>query len=75
MGDEGGTIEEGGGMLVMTHAIVNPALSSGGAIEEIRASTTGARAEVVGADGEDTKTTWVDEGGRAIGSETLAATI
>lgn len=60
---EGGTTKEEGAMLVTTLAIVNPALSSHSAIEEIGANTVGARAKVPGVAGGDAKTTRVDEGG------------
>ena len=46
---KGGTIEEGGGMLVMTLFVVSPTLSSGSAIEEKGANAARSRAEVVDA--------------------------
>lgn len=46
---KGGTIEEGGGMLVMTLFVVSPTLSSGSAIEEIGANAAGSRAKVADA--------------------------
>lgn len=59
--------EEREGMLVTTPAFVSPTLSSGGAKEEIEASTTGVGAKVTSVYGRDTETTRVDKGGGARG--------
>ncbi|KAG4975766.1 hypothetical protein JHK84_035520 [Glycine max] len=67
VGAGGGVAEEREGMLVTTPTFVSPTLSSGGAKEEIEASTTGVGAKVTSVYGRDTETTKVDKGGGARG--------